>query len=262
MDYVSRLKARKSELGMTNEQLSAASGVPMGTLSKLLAGMNDSPKLGNLAALCRTLDLSLDYVVWGKPENKNNYSLSGEEIALIERYRTLDQRGQDTVVWTAQKQAEFAALQTDTSAAADKPEHRAVRLQTPSVSRRRTAPARFLPLYDLPVSAGTGAYLDDTNARQINVPAAAPDADFLLRISGNSMEPKYHDRDLLLVERTEQVREGEIGIFVLDGEGYVKQWGGDALISLNPAYAPIPITSASNLQCCGRVVGRMKAKRN
>lgn len=254
MDYVSRLKARKAELGMTNEQLAAASGVPMGTLSKLLAGMNDSPKLGNLVALCQTLELSLDYAVYGKPENTHNYTLSPEEISFIEQYRALDTRGRDTVTLLLQKESEYAPRrQAEPAPAAAS--HRAVRLGQPDVR------PRMLPLFDLPVSAGTGAYLDESTARQIQVPAeASAAADFALRISGNSMEPRYHDRDLLLVQRTDHVDEGEVGIFVLDGEGYVKVWGGDRLISLNPAYAPIPIGASSSFSCCGRVVGRMKAK--
>lgn len=253
MDYVSRLKARKAELGMTNEQLAAASGVPMGTLSKLLAGMNDSPKLGNLVALCRALDLSLDFTVYGKPENTHNYTLSAEEITFIEQYRALDPRGRDTLAVLMQKEAEYTVRRPAEQPAA--PVHRAVRLGQPAVG-----PSRSLPLYDLPVSAGTGISLDEGTARQIRVPAEAGAADYALRISGNSMEPRYFDRDLLLVERTDRVDEGEVGIFILDGEGYVKVWGGDCLISLNPAYAPIPVHPSSTFTCCGRVVGRMKAK--
>ena len=257
MDYVSRLKARKAALGMTNEQLAAASGIPMGTLSKLLAGMNDSPKLGNLVALCTTLGLSLDYAVYGKPDNTNNYTLSPAEIELIEQYRTLDKRGQETVLLLLRKECEYTAMQPSEQKPAPQSPRRAVRLNSPPVREAK----RFLPLYTLPVSAGTGAYLDETSAHQVAVPAgASPDADFLLRISGNSMEPRYHDRDLLLVEQTEQVGEGEVGIFILNGEGYVKVWGGDQLISLNPDYAPIPILPSSSLVCCGRVVGRMKSK--
>lgn len=256
MDYVSRIKAKKSALGMTNEQLSAASGIPMGTLSKLLAGMNDSPKLGNLVALCQTLELSLDYVVYGKPENTHNYTLSPEEIALIEGYRALDARGRSAMDALLRAESAFAVSPADEPQAIPT-ERRAVKLRTPA------AIARTLPLYDLPVSAGTGSFLEGSASAQINLPSdASPAADFALRISGNSMEPRYHDRDLLLVERTDRVERGEIGIFVLDGEGYVKVWGGDRLISLNSDYAPIPVPPTSHCLCCGRVVGRMKAKKN
>lgn len=254
MDYVSRLKARKAELGMTNEQLSLSSGVPMGTLSKLLAGMNDSPKLGNLTAICEALGLSLDFAVYGKPENTHNYTLTPEEMLMVERWRALDVRGRDTVAALLQKEAEYGRRE-EVAPAAKPARPAAIRLSRPKVG------ARILPLFDLPVSAGTGAYLDSDTTRTIRVPDGASEAaDFALRISGNSMEPRYHDRDLLLVERTESVAEGEVGIFVLDGEGYVKVWGGDRLISLNPAYAPIPVHAGDAFSCVGRVVGRMKTK--
>ena len=257
MNYVARIKARKSELGMTNEQLAAASGVPMGTLSKLLAGMNDSPKLGNLTAICQALGLSLDFAVYGKPENKHNSTLSPEELSLIAQYRSLDERGRETIAALMEKEAALSAPSVEQTEEVFPTAHRAIRLAPPTTKR---AP-RTLPLFDLPVSAGTGAYLDDGTAHRIAIPTeASAAADFVLRISGNSMEPRYHDRDLLLIERTDRVNEGEIGIFVLDGEGYVKVWGGDRLISLNPDYAPIPVHASSTFACCGRVVGRMKSK--
>ena len=48
---------------------------------------------------------------------------------------------------------------------------------------------------------------------------------------------------------------GEIGIFVLNGEGYIKKWGGDKLVSLNPVYEPIIITEDDALYCKGKVIG-------
>ena len=71
---------------MTNDQLAERSGIPLGTLSKILAGMSDSPKLSNIIAICSALDCSVEYVVSGVPENTNNYTLDGEEIRMIESY--------------------------------------------------------------------------------------------------------------------------------------------------------------------------------
>ena len=86
------------------------------------------------------------------------------------------------------------------------------------------------------------------------------EADYALRISGNSMEPKYHDGDILLVHACDSVEEGELGIFLLDGCGFFKKYGGDRLLSLNGDYAPILLKDFSNIQCKGRVVGRLKRK--
>ena len=121
---------------------------------------------------------------------------------------------------------------------------------------------RKINLYDLPVSAGVGVYLEEESAESISIPNTekTADADYALRISGNSMEPKYHDGDILLVQACDSVEEGELGIFLLDGCGFFKQYGGDRLCSLNPAYAPILLKDFDEIQCKGRVVGRLKRK--
>lgn len=36
------------------------------------------------------------------------------------------------------------------------------------------------------------------------------------------MEPVYHDGDTLLVEMTDEIDPGDIGIFLVDNESYVK----------------------------------------
>ena len=83
---------------------------------------------------------------------------------------------------------------------------------------------------------------------------------FALRIHGNSMEPKYRDGDILLVEECDYVEYGELGIFILDGDGYFKKYGGDRLISLNPEYSDILLRNFDEISCCGRVVGKLKRK--
>ena len=67
--YIDRIKALKSQKKFTNELLSERSGIPLGTLSKLLAGMNESPKLSNIVAICNALECSVEYIVTGNPDN-------------------------------------------------------------------------------------------------------------------------------------------------------------------------------------------------
>ena len=74
------------------------------------------------------------------------------------------------------------------------------------------------------------------------------------------MEPKYRDGDVLLVEECDAVEYGELGIFMLDGDGYFKKYGGDRLISLNPEYSDILLKNFDEISCCGRVVGKLKRK--
>ena len=268
--YLDRIKLMKNEKKMTNEQLSDRTGIPLGTLSKILAGMSDSPKLSNIIAICNALDCSVEYIVSGIPENTNNYSLSGEEIRMIESYRELDSFGRDLVETVIYKEAQRAAA-TAAQASASTPastERTTARILPPVRTQGRYAGEavrtgkRAILLYELPVSAGVGVYLDEAEADSINIPDndKTAEADYALRISGNSMEPKYRDGDILLVRHADSIDVGELGIFLLDGCGFFKVFGGDRLLSLNSDYGPILLKDFADVQCKGQVVGKLKRK--
>ena len=95
MDYIDRIKKIKSERKITNDMLSDMTGIPLGTLSKILAGFSESPKLANIVAICNALGCSLDYIISGTPENNNNFTLEAGEIRLVENYRRLDEHGRE-----------------------------------------------------------------------------------------------------------------------------------------------------------------------
>ncbi len=259
--YIDRIKQIKSEKKITNDQLSDMTGIPLGTLSKILAGISDSPKLSNIVAICAALECSVDYILTGIPENTNNYTLEEREMTMIENYRRLDAHSRELVAMVISKEAERGV--------SSEREERGLGIIRGGAASRGKAmknavglSRRSISLYDLPVSAGTGVYLTDTESVTINIPDN-PDtsgADFALRIKGDSMEPKYRDGDVLLVEECDAVEYGELGIFILDGDGYFKKFGGDRLISLNEKYAPILLKSFENVACCGRVVGKLKRK--
>ena len=50
----------KKKMGLTTEELSVRSGVPVGTLNKILSGATRDPKLETLKAIARVLGLSLN----------------------------------------------------------------------------------------------------------------------------------------------------------------------------------------------------------
>jgi len=58
------------------------------------------------------------------------------------------------------------------------------------------------------------------------------------------MEPIYYDDDIVLVKKQDAVEIGQVGIFVLDGSGFIKKYNGDRLISLNEKYDDILLVSA------------------
>ena len=271
MDYKDRIKQLKSQRKITNDQLSNMTGIPLGTLSKILAGISDSPKLSNMIAICDALDCSLDYIVHGTVENTNNYTLDPIEITLIEQYRSLDLYGKELSEMVIRKEHERVSAMA-ANAVVNQPKPAAGRAKVLGQERvrnkimdhenERAFARRKLFLYDLPVSAGTGVYLDEARAEEISIPdtAKTQDADFALRISGNSMEPRYRDGDVLLIQNCDSVEVGEMGIFILDGSGYSKIFGGDRLISMNPQYHDILLKDFEEIICTGRVIGKLKKK--
>ena len=69
------------------------------------------------------------------------------------------------------------------------------------------------------------------------------------------MEPTYHDGDKVFVEKCDSVDVGEVGIFVVNGDVYIKELGNKCLISHNEKYKPIRISESDSVYCCGRVIG-------
>ena len=53
------LKSVKRRLGMTTEELSKKSGIPIGTLNKIFAGQTFDPKFGTVTAVCKALGVSI-----------------------------------------------------------------------------------------------------------------------------------------------------------------------------------------------------------
>lgn len=270
MDYIDRIKARKSEKKVTNEQLAEMTGIPLSTLSKILAGFSDSPKLANIVAICDALDCSVDYAISGIPENTNNYTLAPDEMRFIEDYRKLDLHGREILRVVLDKEAERLSVEAFVSAASPRAKILTGGGIGMGVGKVRAGMVRStvgfdkrrIPLYSLPVSAGPGEYLDGFDSEEITIPdnAKTSSADYALRINGDSMEPKYRDGDIILVENCDAVEVGEPAIYMLDGSGYFKIFGGDRLISLNKEYGEILLKQFEEVYCGGRVVGKLKRK--
>lgn len=115
-----------------------------------------------------------------------------------------------------------------------------------------------LPMSELPVSAGTGTWLEDGYNTPVTVRRTkeAERANVVIRVSGDSMEPLYSDGDKVLVKIQPDVEPGEIGIFIVDSQGYIKKKGSHELISVNPEYDNIRIDEYTDCRCFGKVLGK------
>lgn len=129
----------------------------------------------------------------------------------------------------------------------------------------------------LGASAGTGDFLDSGSFEKVSFPekAVPANADFGIRINGDSMEPVYHDGQIVWVQRCETLEPGEVGIFEYDGNGYLKEYDEQepdancadeytdsngsvhmqpVLVSYNEKYAPIIVSPHAAFRVAGRVV--------
>ena len=285
MNFSENLKRCKDERGYTIDELSRRSGVPVGTLSKLLSGVIAEPKMAVVLSLAKGLSCSLSHLLDPAGEHIEQ-TLDEEELSVLSAYRRLDTHSRELVRMVMDKQLSFvaaapvAAVQTS-AAVEEKEENGAKILSLPNEKARTHKRSAFIadcdedanlfahgknapiPLYDLPASAGVGEFLDSSRAsRTVTLPPSdrREHVDFALLVNGDSMEPRFSFGDLLLVQKAETLEEGDFGVFLLDGAGYVKQYAGDRLHSLNPSYEDIMLSDYEDVRCVGRVVGKLSKK--
>ncbi|MBK0348933.1 cI-like repressor [Aerococcaceae bacterium zg-ZJ1578] len=108
------------------------------------------------------------------------------------------------------------------------------------------------------VSAGTGVELYDEVVETIQYPAPVPNHDIALKVSGDSMAPLFQDGEVIFVRKKQEINNGQIGVFIVNGQGFLKKLykGSDAvkLISLNPNYEDIVLTEHDDIHVVGVVV--------
>ncbi len=120
-------------------------------------------------------------------------------------------------------------------------------------------PKRRIAVYDMPVSAGNGHFLDSSIYEMVETDdPIAQSANFGVRVSGNSMEPRYHDGSVIWIQQQQDLEDGEIGIFLFNGEAFLKMLRRTQnkvqLISLNSEYEPKDISSWDDLRVFGKVL--------
>lgn len=224
---------RKSKK-MKIETLSQKSGVPISTLKKILSGATKDPQIDTIKAIARALECTLEDF----DDNSNLKNYSAVEKKLIADYRKLDDHSKEVVQVVIRKELERNIP------------------SEPNYDNIIPIKIYQVPYYDMPVSAGTGNPLDEEYPEKVDLTEQPPKGtDFIVRVSGDSMEPTYHDGDKLFVKEQPSIEIGEIGIFVVDGNAYVKELGVDRLISHNEKYSDIVINEYIRNKCCGKVLG-------
>lgn len=240
-----RIKEARENLGLTQTELGKMLGVTGSAITNY-EKETSHPKEQIIYKLMETLNVDANYLfqdVVNIKSKENDITLA--EYEHIKKYRSLDPYGQETVNIVLEREASRAATLS-------KKDSRIKELE--AVNALPPAPRRIYTYLHKIAAAGVGFYFDDIPTDTIEAPYRE-NADFIVGVNGDSMEPTYSNGDLVYVEKCQIVEPGEIGIFIVNSECFIKEAGHDELISHNKKYKPIPGTE--HIICVGRVLGKV-----
>ncbi len=227
-------------------------GISKGTVNNWVRG-NNSPDVDMVPKICKVLNISIlelysptRYEPIGNSQKPPSYS--EEAMKLAEDYDgCMDDRGRETVRGVAD--LEVARFKAKSTLRKERRQMEAGELIDFAQVIRFSVPG-----YAMPMSAGTGQEAGQEYPENYKLVKEPPrGTSFIARISGRSMEPTYHDGDLVFVHATEEIPVGRIGTFFMDGQQWIKELGDGELISHNPDYEPRPMTD--DVRCQGLVLG-------
>lgn len=215
--------------GMTQPQLAKVLNTHKNYVSNWEMG-KARPDLNIVPELCDALGMTLEDF-FARP------SYSEEDLAMLRQYHSL----------SASNRAAVGALI-------------ARLLDIEAESMREYCKTHFIPLRreEQKMSAGYGNPLSDraeSTSVYVRSTALTERADTIITVWGDSMEPRFHDGDEALVRFCTAIEPGEIGVFVADGESYIKQYQPDGLHSLNPKYPVRVFYEDDDTHLVGRVIG-------
>ena len=225
-----RIRFAREQKGLLQSDLAKLINVKSsGVISNWEKDLN-KPDAEKIVRLCSVLDVSASYLLdyYGKPD----IEFSSSEINHVKKYRVLDDYGKELVDLVLEKEHDRCIASIN-----EKP-----------------AALRIYTYMQKIAAAGNGFYFDDIPTETIEAPYM-PGADFIIGVSGDSMEPTYSDGDLVYVEKRQIIHSGEIGIFMIHNECYIKEVTDEGLKSHNPKYELIP--GDESIQCIGKVLGKV-----
>ena len=106
MELGQMIAMRRKEAKMTIDELVAKSGIPKGTLNKIIAGTTHDPQLETVKAIARALNCTLDDF----DDTPRARRLSAEEYQYIQSFRLLDEHGKSLVTLVLNKELERCSI--------------------------------------------------------------------------------------------------------------------------------------------------------
>lgn len=237
MAFHDRLKEARLNLGLTQEQLAIKIGVAKSTLNGYEKG-NREPNMLTVQKLMQNLNIDANFLWQDEMNDATELIVSSNEWNHIKKYRNLDSYGRKQV---------DSVLEN---------EYNRVQDQSMEIAEESIPYIYTKTEYLTGLSAGTGLFVfDDIPTQTTEVPEEYKNADFVIGVTGDSMDPTFSNGDRVAVKKQPTINQGEIGVFMINGNGYIKELGNNELISHNKKYENINLNE--NSICIGKVLGKL-----
>jgi len=146
--------------------------------------------------------------------NKKAPSISDEAMEIANRYHNLDPYGKATV-----------------RAVIDEEENR-IEDQSKLENLLPENEPKIINLFDNPSAAGPALGETGQGCEPYTLKPEDPQgASYAIRVQGDSMEPYFPDGSIAFVNHDE-MRDGDIGVFCVDGATVIKQWHYDTMLGM------------------------------
>lgn len=214
-EYITKYRR---EAGITLDDLALRSGVPKGTINKIIAGTTKSPTLETVCSIANALGKTINDFMDHPKSNADKTTAplySSEAIRMAKDYDSLDHWGKAAVRSVAD--TELARMQDEARFLAEtslEPEPKVINL--------------FID----PSAAGPALGVTGQSCEPYTLTPDDPQgAAYAIRVQGDSMEPDFPDGSIAFVNHDE-MRDGDIGVFCVDGATVIKQWHYDPMLKI------------------------------
>ncbi|HCX1085826.1 TPA: helix-turn-helix domain-containing protein, partial [Staphylococcus aureus] len=107
-------------------------------------------------------------------------------------------------------------------------------------------------------SAGIGERLYNEPISKEFVRGYVPAHDIALKVNGDSMEPLFKNGQIIFIEKSHTIKDGQIGVFIINGDAYVKKVYVEdnrlTLVSLNKKYKDLYFYDNESVRLVGKVI--------
>ena len=223
MDFITFLKSRREQLGYSQNKFSKLVNITQSYFNSIERGeVKNPPSREVLERIAEGLELNSE-------EKKQMFYLAAIERTPQVILDTLNELEEELKLKTKNNMQDFLGNSENA-----------------------------IPLFER-ISAGPGAFSDDEITDYIVLPGLKNSSSlFAVNVVGDSMEPTIKNSSIILCRKGVDLRNGEIGTFIVNGESYVKRLKvtGNyiALISDNPNYQPIYIGPGDEFTAVGKVL--------